>query len=198
MSSRADYQRKWQALNSERCAAYTAKYRANNPLKSREAVDRYNANNRAKIIAAKRARYDAAKAAAYYLKNRERILLVIASYRVRNKSKIAARNESYRILNRDRVRASKRDCRIRRRYAIADKTISPAQWSEIKSRFGNLCAYCNEAKPLTMDHVVPLSRGGRHLIENIAPACVSCNCKKNNKTADEFSAWKKICSIVLA
>ena len=44
-----------------------------------------------------------------------------------------------------------------------------------------LCYYCNERvgrKSLTMDHVVPISRGGKSKKGNIVPACKECNNKK--------------------
>ena len=34
---------------------------------------------------------------------------------------------------------------------------------------------------LTQDHVIPLSKGGQHIKENIVPACPSCNSKKGNR-----------------
>ncbi|HEY8807173.1 MAG TPA: HNH endonuclease, partial [Candidatus Limnocylindria bacterium] len=39
------------------------------------------------------------------------------------------------------------------------------------------------------DHRAPLSRGGRNTIENILPACRSCNRRKRTKTEDEFRTW---------
>jgi 5-methylcytosine-specific restriction endonuclease McrA len=53
------------------------------------------------------------------------------------------------------------------------------------------CAYCDKAltpKTATEDHVVPLSRGGSDGIENIAPACISCNASKRATPAAEFRA----------
>ena len=38
----------------------------------------------------------------------------------------------------------------------------------------------NRQENLTVDHVVPLSKEGKHDIENIVPACKSCNSKKHN------------------
>jgi len=40
----------------------------------------------------------------------------------------------------------------------------------------------------TMDHKVPLKRGGSNTRENLVAACWSCNCRKNRKTAEEFLA----------
>ena len=57
---------------------------------------------------------------------------------------------------------------------------------------GGLCPYCGkllyasfEDQP-SVDHMVPLSRGGRNDISNIALAHLSCNLKKRTKTPEEF------------
>ena len=54
------------------------------------------------------------------------------------------------------------------------------QWDDLKVRSDHRCAYCGQAKPLTRDHVVPISKGGTDYIGNIVPACRQCNSKKNN------------------
>jgi 5-methylcytosine-specific restriction endonuclease McrA len=54
------------------------------------------------------------------------------------------------------------------------------QWKELKSEYGHRCAYCNQVKPLQQDHVIPLSKGGRHESNNIVPACKSCNGSKRD------------------
>jgi HNH endonuclease len=51
------------------------------------------------------------------------------------------------------------------------------------------CHYCE--KPLTLrtatkDHLIPQSRDGSNLIENIVPACVSCNLSKGTRTEEEY------------
>lgn len=50
------------------------------------------------------------------------------------------------------------------------------------------CQYCRtriSEKKLTIDHVVPLSRGGTHTWTNVVAACSSCNNKKGSKTPDQ-------------
>lgn len=39
---------------------------------------------------------------------------------------------------------------------------------------------------MTMDHRVPLARGGRHEIQNVVPACKTCNSRKHTRTEAEF------------
>lgn len=48
-----------------------------------------------------------------------------------------------------------------------------------------VCHYCEKhfkASELTMDHVIPISRGGKSTRSNVVPACVSCNRKKKYLT----------------
>lgn len=54
------------------------------------------------------------------------------------------------------------------------------------------CAYCGEGGRLTIDHLVPLSRGGSDGIENLIPACLSCNSSKHDRTELEFRAEKAL------
>ncbi len=48
------------------------------------------------------------------------------------------------------------------------------------------CQYCGRSGvELTLDHVVPKSRGGRTTWENLVTACKACNAKKGNRTPEE-------------
>lgn len=60
--------------------------------------------------------------------------------------------------------------------------VSTEQWSAICEEFGGRCAYCASVRPLTLDHVDPLSKGGAHDVGNVVPACKSCNTSKLNRT----------------
>jgi len=52
-------------------------------------------------------------------------------------------------------------------------------------RDNNECVYCGSKKHLTLDHVLPKSRGGRNSWNNLVTCCTSCNMKKGNRTPEE-------------
>ena len=52
------------------------------------------------------------------------------------------------------------------------------------ARDGGVCQYCG-ATAENVDHVVPKSRGGLHIWENVVAACRRCNSRKENRQAHE-------------
>jgi 5-methylcytosine-specific restriction endonuclease McrA len=64
--------------------------------------------------------------------------------------------------------------------------LSDEQWAALKSAWGG-CAYCGATGvPLQRDCVLPISRGGRYTLDNIAPACGPCNASKCH---EEVTGW---------
>ena len=60
--------------------------------------------------------------------------------------------------------------------------VPPVNRRGILRRDGNSCQYCGAKTNLTLDHVIPRSRGGRHTWENVVTACSECNSRKSNRT----------------
>jgi 5-methylcytosine-specific restriction endonuclease McrA len=78
--------------------------------------------------------------------------------------------------------------RRKRRMAAVEHDLSDDQWSALQEAWGG-CAYCRATGvPLQRDCVLPISRGGRYTLDNIAPACASCNASKCN---DEVTGWMR-------
>lgn len=83
--------------------------------------------------------------------------------------------------------------RMRRkaRMAAVEKfVVSGRDWRRLRVRHRGCCFYCGVQGALTMDHLIPISRGGRHSIGNIVPACLSCNSSKNARLVIEFRAGR--------
>ncbi|MCK4390773.1 MAG: HNH endonuclease [Desulfobacterales bacterium] len=68
-----------------------------------------------------------------------------------------------------------------------------AQWWKRKLARGR-CHYCGRSFPpkdLTMDHIVPLARGGKSSKGNVVPACKECNNKKKYMLPVEWEEYVK-------
>jgi len=75
--------------------------------------------------------------------------------------------------------------KLRRRGAIG--TFSFQEWEDLKKVYEYMCLCCKRNEPeikLSVDHVIPISRGGLNTIDNIQPLCHSCNSRKNAKDTD--------------
>ncbi|MBI5729965.1 MAG: HNH endonuclease [Ignavibacteriales bacterium] len=63
----------------------------------------------------------------------------------------------------------------------------------ILKRDGHKCAYCGRADlPLTLDHVIPRSKGGDDSWENLVAACLPCNNRKGDRTPEESHLKLKV------
>lgn len=56
----------------------------------------------------------------------------------------------------------------------------------VYKRDDHMCQYCGSIKKLTIDHVMPRSRGGQDTWTNMVVACMPCNTHKGDKTPEEW------------
>ncbi len=71
------------------------------------------------------------------------------------------------------------------------RTLRDSQWWKRRLAKG-ACHYCNRptpAKALTMDHVVPVSRGGKSTKGNVVPCCKECNSAKKQLLPMEWEQY---------
>lgn len=104
------------------------------------------------------------------------------------------KTQKYRDNNREWWRSLHRINQFNRRENIklvSDDSVTP---DFIKSIYEQkICCYCKEYTPKkyrTLEHKLPLKRGGRHSSHNIVMACLSCNCSKGKMTEQEFKMYK--------
>lgn len=60
--------------------------------------------------------------------------------------------------------------------------VPPVNRRELLRRDHHVCQYCGSTKQLTIDHIVPLSKGGKHTWDNVVTACERCNQRKGDRT----------------
>lgn len=146
------------------CAEENARWRARSSEKIRERNAEYRRENRERHLAYNRS-WNAA--------NRDRCDAATARWRERNPEKVWAQKHRHRVLKRNAPGAE---------YATTEKVVARIEF------YGGRCRYCS-ARADTIDHRIPLARGGSALPANLVPACRSCNSRKRIKTERE---WREV------
>jgi len=181
----AEQGRAYRAANRERVTALKAAPYVANRERIAEQGRAYRAANRERI---------AERGKAHYAANRERIAELGRAYRAANREQLAARRAARYVANRERVaertanyyrtpegRAVKYASAARRRARRVGAEcgcVSAPALDAVRQIAGGLCAYCGRQPAAHVDHVEPLADGGRHCVENLLPACASCNLTK--------------------
>ena len=120
--------------------------------------------------------------------NHERVLLASRRFRQNHSKELRLQEKEYRKNNPSKILA--KNHRQRARRIQAEGCFTDDEWESLKIKYDNRCACCGEQAPnikLTVDHIIPISKGGMNYISNIQPLCKSCNCKKVDKLPEEFS-----------
>ena len=79
--------------------------------------------------------------------------------------------------------------RNKRRYAIKLGDITTGQINNLLSESDNECFWCGDDIPngeLHLDHIYPISKGGKHTISNLTVSCSRCNQRKGDTNPDEW------------
>jgi 5-methylcytosine-specific restriction endonuclease McrA len=79
----------------------------------------------------------------------------------------------------------------RERKALRRRECDDGTWAGLRDavflRDSYSCVYCGADGPtFHCDHIIPVSRGGRSLMENLATACGPCNVSKGARTPEEW------------
>lgn len=170
------------------------------PYKDREVqlkyIKQWRKDNKEKNL-----EYDKRRKKQWYIKNKKHFLECVSRWHKKNPNK-------YRLENREKVNAymslykkhwakTEKGKMVKQRGNIARRTrnnniintLILQEWLDILKEYNYRCAYCgvgfgDNILP-TKDHIIPISKGGNNIKENVVPACQSCNSKKNNKIISE-------------
>lgn len=130
----------------------------------------------------------------YYFEHHDEMMDKAHIWRMTHKEEKLKYQLEYARTHRDEVNAYRR----KRRKALRGFRMTPEMFDSLLSKYGNKCYYCGIEYPDTSDHYIPLMRDGEPGLDNIVPACMSCNCKKNDMLPSEFSEYMEREKILLA
>lgn len=109
-------------------------------------------------------------------------------YREENRERLAKITREWARKNPDKVKAIKHSYKARRRHKEASgaSTQELSEWAICQKK---VCYWCLEKcdGEYHIDHYVPLSKGGKHEIDNLVIACPTCNIRKNAKDPYEYA-----------
>lgn len=70
--------------------------------------------------------------------------------------------------------------KIERRHEFRDE-LTPEMKTEVFQKYGKTCYLCGKSGANTVDHVIPVIKGGTHKMKNLRPAHERCNKEKGHK-----------------
>lgn len=140
--------------------------------------------------------------ASYYKDNKEHILHTNKEWVKNNKDKHDKYVKEYIKLNRKRKlkyikeyrktekgKAVYTNSNFKRRMLVRDSDVTSDDIMRLK-KSTNTCYWCGNSLSLKMphiDHYIPLSKGGKHIMSNLVVSCEKCNLSKNAKDPIEFA-----------
>ena len=146
-----------------------------------------NVESKARFDKNKDARHKTAKE--YRDKNKEKISIINKKYHKENPEVQRRATSKWCKNHRDAANLYNHNRRVKM-YNSGGDGISIKQREELMSSYLNRCAYCGKTGKLEIDHIVPISNGGEHSINNAVPACRHCNSVKNNRSLLQFMVYR--------
>lgn len=165
----------WRDKNSDRvksfpsrslATAYTKRWQAKNSSKVKESQAKFRAKP----------------------ENREKARLRASCWRAENKDRARSSEMAWKSKNKDKVRSMGVAHNNRRRALKKDLFVEDVDVLEIAKAQCGICYLCSTAmgSDITLDHIVPLTKGGPHSESNSAACHKSCNSSKGNRSILQF------------
>lgn len=147
----------------------------------------YNTKNSERILANKRR---------YYLENAEEIIIKRREYRKKNSDVLSQRQRKYYLKNREYIIERQSKITKIRRARLFSAFVEPVCEKKLFIRDEGLCYVCSKKIDLdlswphpmskSLEHIIPLSKGGKHSYENTALSHLVCNIRKGSSLPDSL------------
>ena len=174
-------------VTAEQKRKRTASNRNRGRIKNREQIKasrkRYHAENREQI---------AERYKQYYAENQDRRQEYAKQYHIENRDGLAVKQKQYRKDHSEEIsRKNAKRRAIKSKATIGDHADIVAWEKQWRSKKTVTCHWCSKrikTADVHVDHVVPLSKGGAHSVENLCVSCETCNLSKHAKLPDVWNA----------
>lgn len=142
----------------------------------------------------------------YYEANKEKCAEINKAYRKLNSTKISEYQKAYQkayyeehkeeVANKNKIywqtpigKACMKNANHKRRTVIKEGDVTTTQILNLQNS-ASCCYWCGcklKGKKVHIDHYIPISKGGKHIISNLVIACSGCNQSKRDKDPAEFA-----------
>lgn len=191
MFDKKAYNKQWNQKHKEICNERYKQWAFTHPDKIKEYRKKHYQNHKKQILEEnkqwcqdhKEHRKDYCKQ--YHLDHKKERNEYGEQWRLINREKICKRQKQYLQTKAGKANNQRGHSKRKAREKNIINTLTAEEWIDILKKYKFRCAYCGKEFTLfdreTRDHVIPISKGGDNIKENIVPACKSCNSKKKNK-----------------
>jgi hypothetical protein len=174
----SDFSKQHRLKNIDKIKERQKEYRLNNKDRKRETDRIYREQQGEELLKKKRE---------YHYANRDSLIEKKKNYNFKNKEHISKYNKLYR--QTENGKASRKNSHQKRRTKFKSGDVNTEQLKQLYINTKN-CYWCNcklEKDDTHLDHFYPLSKGGKHTINNLVLSCSSCNLSKATKHPIDFA-----------
>lgn len=145
----------------------------NNPEKVKASEIKYRENHRDEVNKRNKKWRD---------ENQQQMSAIRKNWEEKNKDKVREKYRRWKRANKEKGRVYENKRRARKNEGGGSFTVS--EWRDVVNRQDGRCLACGKKAKLTIDHVIPVSKGGSSDISNIQGLCGPCNSKKSDREID--------------
>lgn len=119
------------------------------------------------------------KARAYQQAHKGEKVEYLRQWHINNKERENEKSKLWYQNNKEKAKAL-----TKARKKLDGKGFPKSQWIKMLNLYNHKCLRCGSTEHLEPDHIIPISKGGKHTWDNMQPLCRDCNRWKFTKTID--------------